>query len=312
MSVAIERPPSDLQPAGVRAGYAAAVRHLPSIAFALSSVYSLYMDWAAQQNVEVDCSRLDAMHNGITQFLDGKLTPAPLENPRRILELGAGSGAWAIQAAKQFPDAEVVASDFNPLPLRALPPNMRFERADVTQRMPFEPASFDVVHIRFVLCHIPDGHTLIPRIAELVAPGGWLLIDDCCMPISADGDCTNIRRCIEGYRAYMLANKQQPRLGDDLEGYLRALDGFQSLQVARTNFVLNSVSPDPVHQRLNEDLRESITRFFISPMSSAVHGFGVTPEAERGFVEELDTTDWKLSMSMVLSWARKLPAGTLD
>ncbi|KAA1469210.1 S-adenosyl-L-methionine-dependent methyltransferase [Dentipellis sp. KUC8613] len=285
MSVAVERPPTDLQPAGARAGYAAA-------------------------NVEVDCSRLDVMHNQLTEFLDGKLTPAPLDNPRRILELGAGSGAWAIQAAKQFPSAEVVASDFNPLPQRALPPNMRFERADITKPLPFEPASFDVVHIRFVLCHVPDGHTLIPRIAELVAPGGWLLIDDCCMPIRVDGDCPNIRRCIEGYRAYMLANKQQPRLGDDLEGYLHALGGFQNSHVARTNLVLNSVSPDPVHQRLNEGLRESITRFFISPMSPAVHEFGVTPEAQRGFVGELDTTDWKTSMSMVLSWARKAPAGS--
>jgi len=34
--------------------------------------------------------RLDDMHNGIKQYLGGKLTVAPLEveNPKRILELG--------------------------------------------------------------------------------------------------------------------------------------------------------------------------------------------------------------------------------
>ncbi|KAF7374725.1 Methyltransferase str3 [Mycena sanguinolenta] len=50
-----------------------------------------------------DSERLDTMHNTIA---------------RKIIELGCGSGAWAIQAAKQFPDAQVVAVDQSPLPDR--------------------------------------------------------------------------------------------------------------------------------------------------------------------------------------------------
>ena len=38
--------------------------------------------------LSVALARLDDMHNGIKDYLGGKLSFAPLENPKRILELG--------------------------------------------------------------------------------------------------------------------------------------------------------------------------------------------------------------------------------
>ncbi|TFY77289.1 hypothetical protein EWM64_g6721 [Hericium alpestre] len=146
--------------------------------------------------------RLDAMHQGIRDYLVGKLTLAPLEKPRRILELGyvssSISGAREIDycstrhsvqvpehAAQEYPDAEVVATDMFPLPPRPLPPNVKFQKVDITGSLPFAPGSFDVVHIRFVLCHLPHGTAVIPRLADLVAPGGYLLLDDLNFPREA-------------------------------------------------------------------------------------------------------------------------------
>ncbi|KAA1469194.1 S-adenosyl-L-methionine-dependent methyltransferase [Dentipellis sp. KUC8613] len=264
---------------------------------------------------ETEWARLDAMHIGITQFIDGRLTPAPIENsnPRRILELGAGSGAWAIQAAQQFPEAEVIASDINPLPSRPLPPNMRFERADLTQPLPFAPASFDIVHLRLVLCHIPHGHTLLPRLAALVAPGGWLLIDDGNMPTWAltgdnDGGAPNMRRCIEGYDAYMRANEQDPAIAESLVGYLRALRekcGFGEVWAARTDFLINDALPDPAQQRLSEILRESMRRIYTNSMAPAVRAYGITPEAQRGYIEEAGGTEWRARLTLLVTWTQK-------
>ncbi|KAA1469193.1 S-adenosyl-L-methionine-dependent methyltransferase [Dentipellis sp. KUC8613] len=268
---------------------------------------------------ETEWSRLDAMHTGITQFLDGKLTPAPLENsnPRKILELGAGSGAWAIQAAKQFPGAEVIASDISPIPPRPLPPNLRFERADLTQPLPFAPASFDIVHLRFVLAHIPHGSSLLPQIAALVAPGGWLLVDDLNLPTWAlgenggDGGAPNIRRCIERYGAYMLANAQEPVMADVLVERVRAL-GIGEVEAARTDFVINSVVDDPAHQRLSEVFRESICGYYVNPMAPAVRAYGVTPEVQQGFRDEMGMPDWRMRFSTVLTWTRKAPEAISD
>jgi len=122
--------------------------------------------------------RLDAMHEGVTGFLGGRLTFADLGNPKRILEVGAGSGAWAIHAAKDFPDAEVIAIDISPLPERVLPKNLKFLQMDVCQPLPFDHESFDVVHARFVLMHLPHFRDALARVCALVKPGGHLILEE--------------------------------------------------------------------------------------------------------------------------------------
>jgi len=122
--------------------------------------------------------RLDEMHTGVTGFLGGELTFADLGNPKRILEVGAGIGAWAIHAAKDYPDAEIIAIDVAPLPERVLPKNVKFMQMDVCQPLPFEHESFDVVHTRFVLMHLPHYRDTLSRICALVKPGGRLLLEE--------------------------------------------------------------------------------------------------------------------------------------
>lgn len=39
-------------------------------------------------------------------------------------------------------------------PLRELPKNLEFLQLDITKDMPFEPAAFDIIHMRFLLLHV--------------------------------------------------------------------------------------------------------------------------------------------------------------
>ncbi|KAF7366962.1 Methyltransferase str3 [Mycena sanguinolenta] len=121
-----------------------------------------------------DSERLDTMHNTIARYFGNKLGPAPLDglHPRKIIELGCGSGAWAIQAAKQFPDAQVVAVDQSPLPDRIIPSNMSFQLANLAQRLEFQDETFDIVHARMVMMHVADGSNALLRASRLVKPGG--------------------------------------------------------------------------------------------------------------------------------------------
>ncbi|KAJ6548804.1 S-adenosyl-L-methionine-dependent methyltransferase [Mycena capillaripes] len=129
---------------------------------------------------EEETQRLDELHEVFTRYFDGKLSLAPIDDvrPRKFVDLGCGSGAWAIHAANQFPEAEVFAVDISPLPSRKIPVNLSFKLADLAKELELEKASFDIVHARLVMLHIPEGESAVKRAAELVKPGGLLIIED--------------------------------------------------------------------------------------------------------------------------------------
>ena len=77
---------------------------------------------------------------------------AKIEAPRRVLDLGTGTGVGARAIAKRFPEARVVGVDLAPAMVeearRLLEPELaarvRYEAADA-EHLPFEDASFDLV-----------------------------------------------------------------------------------------------------------------------------------------------------------------------
>jgi malonyl-CoA O-methyltransferase len=109
---------------------------------------------------------------------------APLEaalervasDPRRILDLGTGTGTGAVSLAKRFPGASVTGVDLAPeMIARArekLPPELgdrvRFEVADATA-LPFSDGEFDLV----VQVSVP---AFFAGTARVLAPGGHLVV----------------------------------------------------------------------------------------------------------------------------------------
>jgi ubiquinone/menaquinone biosynthesis C-methylase UbiE len=55
------------------------------------------------------------MHHIYNMLLGGRLHVAPLDKPQRILDIGTGTGIWAIDIADQFPEAEVIGTDLSPI-----------------------------------------------------------------------------------------------------------------------------------------------------------------------------------------------------
>lgn len=54
---------------------------------------------------------------------DGSLHIAPIEKPQRILDVGTGTGIWALDIAEQFPMAEVIGTDPSPIQPNCGPAN---------------------------------------------------------------------------------------------------------------------------------------------------------------------------------------------
>ena len=63
-----------------------------------------------------ELERLDVTHQMLNICLRNKLYLAPIADKMkgRVLDLGTGTGIWAIEFADQHPDAEILGTDISP------------------------------------------------------------------------------------------------------------------------------------------------------------------------------------------------------
>jgi SAM-dependent methyltransferase len=97
----------------------------------------------------------------------------------RCLEVGAGAGSVARWLSERVGEkGSVVATDINTTLLDDLDlPNLEVRRHDLlTEDLP--KGEFDLIHTRLVLIHLPAREEILRRMAEALAPGGWLLVED--------------------------------------------------------------------------------------------------------------------------------------
>lgn len=128
-------------------------------------------------------NRLDFQHFMLRYTLRGNYA-APIHNPRTILDVGSGTGRWAIEMANLFPRANVIGLDINPPPVDLLaekgvemrPANYQFVPGNFLEGLPFAEASFDYVHMRALVTAIPHDRwpPVIGELARVTRPGGWV------------------------------------------------------------------------------------------------------------------------------------------
>jgi SAM-dependent methyltransferase len=96
----------------------------------------------------------------------------------RCWEVGAGGRSIPeALAAAVGPTGYVLATDINPA---WLDPRGTYEvrRHDLAAEPPPEPGTFDLVHARLVLVHVPDRARALATMVAALRPGGWLLVED--------------------------------------------------------------------------------------------------------------------------------------
>lgn len=58
---------------------------------------------------------MDFEHHIFKLLINGELHLCPLKSPQHILDLGTGTGIWAIEIADKFPSASVIGTDLSPV-----------------------------------------------------------------------------------------------------------------------------------------------------------------------------------------------------
>ncbi len=122
--------------------------------------------------------RLDSIQRNVDSHTVLVLNGLPITSSWNCLELGAGAGSIAYWLADRCPDGRVVAVDIDTRyldPTRA--PNLEIQQVDVTGE-DYEPAGFDLIHARYLFCHLPVRDAIIARAVGWLNPGGWLVAEE--------------------------------------------------------------------------------------------------------------------------------------
>jgi SAM-dependent methyltransferase len=100
---------------------------------------------------------------------------APLKNPQRILDIGTGTGQWAIEMGDEFPNAEVQATDLSPIQPLNVPSNVHFFIDDASEDdWVLPPSSFDYIHTRVLGGCFTNFQDVIKKAFYYLKPGGWM------------------------------------------------------------------------------------------------------------------------------------------
>ena len=83
----------------------------------------------------------------------------------RVLDLGTGTGIWAIDFADMHPEASIVGVDLSPIQPKWVPPNCTFEVDDLERPWLFKEP-FDFIRSANIAQGIRDWPTYTKRIYE--------------------------------------------------------------------------------------------------------------------------------------------------
>ncbi|WPH01370.1 Hypothetical protein R9X50_00421300 [Acrodontium crateriforme] len=127
-------------------------------------------------NDDDEQERLDMTHHVFRLALDGELCATKLDDPMRILDVGTGTGLWAVEMGDLFPKTEIVGTDLSPIQPSWVPPNVSFYVEDATGEWSFAPDDFDFIHARTLAGSILDWPSFLQRCMFHLRPGGKLEI----------------------------------------------------------------------------------------------------------------------------------------
>lgn len=154
-----------------------------------------------------------------------------------MLDIGTGTGIWAIEMADAHESAEILGIDLSPSMPSWVPPNVKFEITDVEDEWTYK-TPFTYIHSRYMAGSIKDWPRLIGQAFQHLEPGGWSEFADFDIDwYSQDGTLTEEH----ALRRYMIAASHgAPKItgrifnpGHQLEQWMKDA-GFVNVKAMKT------------------------------------------------------------------------------
>jgi SAM-dependent methyltransferase len=184
---------------------------------------------------KAEAGRLERQAGVVADAEERALVDLGLPDRGRLLDLGCGPGAVATRIGARRPDLRIWGVDRDAGVLALAARRLTALRADAAD-LPFPSSSFDGVHARLVLRHLPDPARALAEVRRVLRPGGRVVLAD-----SDDGALVihpwpeDIARALRAKHESARRRGADPLIGRRLVALLREA-GFSNL-VARTQVI---------------------------------------------------------------------------
>ncbi|KAH7184674.1 S-adenosyl-L-methionine-dependent methyltransferase [Fusarium flagelliforme] len=225
-------------------------------------------------NDDQENERLDLQHAIFLRTFDDNLGFAPPNDPdadvKNVLDIGTGTGIWAIDFADEHPGAEIIGVDLSPSQPSFVPPNVRFIIDDIEEEWQYS-TRFDYIHSRMMNSSVADWSNYAAKIYDNLAPGGYVELQE--INVFATSDDATLKESHALHRWAQLLQDASDKLGRPyfhVSGLKAVLEkaGFEDVTEANFKWPSNPWPKDPKHKELGLWNNEN-AQFFLEAASMA-------------------------------------------
>ncbi|KAG5958978.1 hypothetical protein E4U57_007965 [Claviceps arundinis] len=182
-------------------------------------------------NDEMEQNREDMKHAMVMMLTENRLFLSPIgDHPQKILDIGTGTGIWAIQVGDRYPSAKVRGIDIAPIQPEWVPPNVSFLVDDC--ELDWIERDVDLAHFRFMVVVLKNTSRIFGHAYESLRPGGWIELQELLpIPLCDDGtmpDDDPVKYLCELVEKAYEKFGMRAKLPVELESYLQEA-GFKNI-----------------------------------------------------------------------------------
>ncbi|KAK4145571.1 S-adenosyl-L-methionine-dependent methyltransferase [Dichotomopilus funicola] len=166
-------------------------------------------------NDETEQNRDDMKHTVMLMLCRGAYFYSPvrevLEKGGEVLDLGTGTGIWAMELGDMYPNATFTGIDLSPIQPTYVPENVHFFVDDFEEEWVDPEDKYDLIHIRQALHSVRDPKRLVERAFRHLKPGAYFEAQELnAFPEADDGSLTpDTPYAFRDYLKFLNAGLQQ-------------------------------------------------------------------------------------------------------